>query len=259
MRRNNTRRRAGFTVLEVVAAVTILLLLSSAIAAIFDRGSRVWTRASGSALAEREAREALRLIASDIRHAMMGPQFPFVIAPSGSNQFLGAQSDGIWLVSSRDDESLSNRAVQVVWYGVVPGADLLSGGGDGQVLVRRVGSVSDVNDPTDSYNIYWASNVVETFEFSEEGVLAERVGFFLAEAMDEHGRGWLSYDSRELTNQLPSAVSLVLSVFDEESAAQLGQIKAMGGDAEAFADRRGLRYTLRACPRRRWGSGYRGR
>jgi hypothetical protein len=73
------------------------------------------------------------------------------------------------------------------------------------------------------------------------------------------GVGWAAYDSREQTNQLPSSVSLVLSLFDKQAAEQIEQVAAGGGDKKLFADRKSLRYTLRAVPRRRWSAGYRGR
>jgi prepilin-type N-terminal cleavage/methylation domain-containing protein len=250
--------RRGFTVLEVVASITILLLLSAAIAAIFDRGNRLWSRASGREVVAREARDALRWMACDIREAMVGEHYPFVIVGGQSNAYLGAQSDSVWLVSSRDDGVVSNRSVQVVWYGVVP-AEEVNGASTGQVLVRRTGSVSNVYDTADVYNIYWASNSVEQFDFSDQGILAEHVGFFLAEAVDDAGRVWGAYDSRERTNQLPASVSLVVSLFDKEGAERMHQVASGGGDAAAMADRHSYRYSVRATPRRRWSGGYLGR
>ncbi len=260
MRRST--HNAGFTAIEMVSAITILMLIMAAVASIFGKSNDLWARSGGSDRLTRSTRRALDLMVRDMRHAVVEEGLPFVLQKSGTNALYSLDQSDLVLVTHRDDGDPTNRAVNVVWYGL---REVEAGFDDGPArvdLLRGVHVITNVYDPAPSDNIYWLSNAVDAVVFEDAGVLVENVTLFrlevtrpdgeLASFYDAHlaedvGVGALGEASavsdarRAVEGRLPRRVDIVIEAVDPRIAWQLTTL----GEAEQaeLIDRKAVRLT----------------
>ena len=76
MRTPRSRGGASFTLVELLAATTVLSLLMLALVAMFDQAMRGWQNAQRGIEARREVRAALQFLESDLRGLVVGPGRP---------------------------------------------------------------------------------------------------------------------------------------------------------------------------------------
>jgi prepilin-type N-terminal cleavage/methylation domain-containing protein len=113
---NKTRlkegHQLGFTLLELLVAISILTMLMGILFSIFNESTRAWTNAQKQVEAFREARAALHVISRDLQNAFISPQLPFVFMnsvpgvssePGPSLFFVSSQP-----LSSQDSTDLSD-------------------------------------------------------------------------------------------------------------------------------------------------------
>lgn len=113
------RGGAGFTLLEVLVAMTILAILGAALFTMFNQTTGTWLRADAHVQQFIAAREALGLIALEMRHAVVAPE-----AAGGDKgaHFYGidggTDSDQVYFVApaeTRDDRADQDLCVIGYW------------------------------------------------------------------------------------------------------------------------------------------------
>lgn len=247
-------RRNGFTAIELVAAVTVLLLIASMIGMIFAKGDRIWTRGTHAARHRNAGRMAMDWLAQDIGQAIADDWFPFVIGAGGTNVF-GDTCDELLCVSmTSPGADGTNRAASAVGYRVAPSAEVAPDFS----LVRMVRPVSNHLDETAADNVYWRTNWVDEAAWDVSGIVARHVTAFRLSCPHPDGVVARAYDSRsDATNRPPTFVDVFLEVLPEEQAMQLTRLPE--DRHPEFIERHAVRYTARIQPCHRWGYGYRGR
>ncbi len=248
--------RGGFTAIELVSAITVLMMIAAMLGLIFAKGDRIWTRGTDAARHRNAGRTALEYLTEDLEHAVADGLFPFVIELSGdsSNATYGVQSSELRFVAcASPGADGTNRAAASVVYRITPTNDNATD----FALVRITRVVSNLLDRAADDNIYWQTNWVDHAPSTGSGVLAQHVTAFLLGAPDDDGVLAADYDSRDFTNRLPPYVDALLELLPEEAAAQVVQLPP---DRQArFIEQHAMRYTARVHLRNRWGNSYRGR
>jgi prepilin-type N-terminal cleavage/methylation domain-containing protein len=88
-------KNGGFTLLELLAAVAILAILSALLFGAFDQASKAWLRAENNVETSQQARTALQIFSREISQAILftnpppmlrgGPNWVTFVAPLGSS------------------------------------------------------------------------------------------------------------------------------------------------------------------------------
>lgn len=130
------RQRAGFTLIEVLASIVILLLIVLAMGRIFASVSKVYAETTKQAERDAASRAVMDLIAREISEAMFEKSWPNAnsnallsmrYAANTSKDNFGFESDELWLVSANnvmphpsqgsfDDLRRARQALQVTYW-----------------------------------------------------------------------------------------------------------------------------------------------
>jgi len=231
--------RAGFTAIEMVSAITILMLIMAAVAAIFNKSNQIWSRSGGGERQTRSARHALDLMARDLRHAVVDLDLPFVVRKAGTNSNYGWSQDELIFATHRDDGDPTNRAISVVWYSV-HNVEAEDDDGPSRIeLVRSVCTVTNVDVPDAADNFYWLTNAVDDLVFEDVGVLVDNVTAFWISVTRPDGELDPFYDAhdpesvgmpggtdgsaaqRAVEGRLPNRLDIFIEVIDQETAQQV--------------------------------------
>lgn len=107
---------ASFTLVELLAATTVLSLLMVALVGMFDQAMRGWQNAQRGIDARREVRAALQFLESDLRGLMIGPGRP-IFNELDDNQ--SSRLTFLTLLSTNAQEADQRGDVCAVQYRVV--------------------------------------------------------------------------------------------------------------------------------------------
>jgi len=99
-------RRAGFSLVEVLAALTVLSVMVMLLGRLFNDSSTAWTTGTRRAALDSSARATLDFLSYEIGQAIVDDLIPLVVETNKTENALGVESDVIRLVS------LSNKAEQ---------------------------------------------------------------------------------------------------------------------------------------------------
>jgi hypothetical protein len=201
-----------------------------------------------------------------MRYAVVEGGLPFVIGPSGTTNLYGLQPSDLILATHRDDGNPTNRAVNLVWYGLRE-VDAAFDDGPARIdLVRGVHAISNVNDLAAPDNVYWLTNAVDTLVFTDDetGVLVENITLFRLEATCPDGGLSTLYNAhladsvgldplsdaetdtasdiqRAVEGRLPRRVDIVIDAVPPRIAWQLTRLDE--AEQDELIDRKSVRLT----------------
>ncbi len=245
--------RAGFTLVELMCAMAILLLIGVLVGRIFVGSERIWTRTTIRVDKNRDGRAALEMIAHDLSHAVAAAErdwsdnettLTFIMRPDreGLSTF-GFTNGEICFVSLQHNSQTSDRTAREIHY-YAKETDT-----EYRYELRRgywAGQISETAGEAFKKHCYWNPDWYETGApnpgrptFNSpiiENVAA--VAFFAPDGTEY-------YDSRDHTNRLPAYVDIYLEVFGEREADELAQLVNIDPnfDPTAYVERNAQRYT----------------
>jgi len=248
MSRNGTTTRAGFTILELLTAMTILLIVAMMMGRIFTHSNTAWQIGTGEAEMNTMGRAASDLIARDVSQAVTGTNLALVVQPDRTGmQTYGLPVDELCLVSLSGTPRADERDVREIYYYVRPMTD-----GAGKELESRYelarGYYSrELLDPYECLShCYHNSNWWATLPRpADSEVLAENISGLRFEAFSHPETNEAAYNSVAHNGALPYWVDVYLEVLSEDDAIRAAALPK-GDDRQKFVERRARRFTARA-------------
>lgn len=204
-----SRRAAGFTLLELLAAVTILAILSTLLFNAFNQASRAWTTAERNVGSTQQARAALEMIARELSQVVYATNAVKRPVPYGRINSIG------FVAAPVDQRTNQPQPDVIITYQTVQ----VSNG-----LFALCRSVS-----TNGYQGETLQQLLLPADPARDTIADHVVSFVIsnlpgtAQPPEENWRPTPYYNP----NRTPLAISFHLTVIDERSAAQL----ARGGNA----------------------------
>ncbi len=250
--------KSAFSLIELLAAMTILIILIGALTMIYTHLDKVWTQGTGRADCNTAGQAAINMIGHDLEHAVADNILSFAMrADRSSITSYGLTNDEICFVSLEGTNSTAggiNRTALEVQYWV-------RNTGSGYQLVRGC-LTNDIGLSTSSAaNCYW--NKLWYMDASAgagrpdsiAAVVAENVAGFSLVAANSTGNIVDDYESAAQGDRLPEYVDVCLELLDEQAANQAAQMTAT--NVSDFVEQKLRRYTTRVYFQNR--SGYRNR
>jgi|GEM_PF-3492629 len=257
----NRRRRAGFSLIEILSAVAILIIIVGIMAAIFTESDRAWNLATGRAMNNTDGRAALGIIAHDLQYAVTYSNYnwslniftnrtpPELWGPTNliitfhlTNDIVsfGFTNSELAFVSLQTDCVEAPRAAREIWY-YVKRTNMLDPLGRTYTnmfqLVR--GAVDEAIWNPGGSN--WINHAYHTNYWwytrrpggASYAVVADNlVGFKVVAGPPVRrriGAEWKlvmleNYDSMDYSNQLPEYVDIYLELLNERDALQAAKM-----------------------------------
>lgn len=268
----NEHGRDAFALIELLAAVTILMIIVGMMVLVFTEAERCWTIGTGRAENNSIGRAALTAMAHDLQYAVTDSNITFVMRQDRNGlTAYGFENDEICFVSLQHDSSGSARrtAREVHYYlredSKRPGTYQLRKG----YFSKDIHDESD-NSPADGYpdyksHSYWNRTWYETGGTSAEsgagnpgrpsagGYLADNaasLAFFARDSSGMISRDYFSDDPAN-SNRLPEYVDVFLEILNKRDAIRAAGMS--GAAQKAFVDRNARRYTTRVYFQNRQG------
>jgi type II secretory pathway component PulJ len=265
---------AAFTMIELLAAITILMIIVSIMGVIFSESDRAWSQ--GTAMVERntEGRAALNLLGHDLQYALADDVLTFAMRDDRDDlETFGHLNSEICFVSlsQRPEESGTDnaRATQQIFYYVTERTadDKVGGTPLGRYQLMRTAINTDMTDGRSAYgNTLWydqGANNGGQGTFNSTSIIAENVvalRFFAPNDQGDLDTEYLSEDER-YKNRLPQYVDVFLEVMGEKDAIRAADLAERLGDTDPkvldFVEKHSRRYTARVYFQNR--AGYRKR
>lgn len=218
---NPPRSRAGFSLVEILAAMAVLSLVMLILVGLSDQMSRVWTKGLSQNQHRNRARSALTFMGRELRQAIVSPDtsdtaLQLVINPTSVT--LNFPHSIFWQAPVATDSSSGNIA-EVGYF--------IRRDGNRANLCRMLVNPTDTN-----YLIYDASNpdkwvsdsvldlVAPATKVSQyRGLFLENVLGLWVQAYNKDGTAYFG-NSRKTSpvNQLPACIKISLVFLDETSA-----------------------------------------
>jgi prepilin-type N-terminal cleavage/methylation domain-containing protein len=266
--------RGGFTLIEILAAMGILVLIILLLSRLFTESTRIWSSGTARVYQSQEGRVVMDFLVKEVSQAIGDDVVSFKIhSASGTDNFsvpaYGLESDSICFVGPTRTPPVRNmlRACPHAVYFV---ANMLDENEDvipnrfRLARVRKTGSVhsSDQNLQNSAHGRPdWWRRTLWSFELSRpariETVAENIAGFEVWAYSEDTGAYVFDYDSTTQDNKLPLWVDIYLEMLDEKAAIQLADIMAgsptLSAEAADFMDRNMRRYTARIHFRNREG------
>jgi prepilin-type N-terminal cleavage/methylation domain-containing protein len=135
---NEQDARAGFTILELLCAMAVLLIIVMMMGEIFTHSSRAWEIGTGQAENNTAGRAAIEFLARELSQAIAGSNCTFAILPDRDELLTyGMDNDEICFVAAShdpdfEDPESSERAVREIYYWIRQMKD-----GRGQLMQAR--------------------------------------------------------------------------------------------------------------------------
>ena len=234
-------RRSGFTLVEILAAMAVLVVLVLLMAHILSDSTGAMNRGNRRMEMSASGRAVLDLVARDLSQALTSSNAVFKIV-SGGNHLFGANaydiaSDEIYFVSPGGSVPENPRSARPMAYFV-------------DVMLKRQSSMVKENN---LYSLvrYASTNALEQGAWWTNAIpqnlptVADYIVAFNALAADESGNSE-NYDSTFNTNRLPLWVDLSLELMAADDARQVATMWDINKDvARDMIDRYTRRYTTR--------------
>lgn len=272
--------RAGFTLLELLAAIAILLVIVWIMARIFSESDRAWNFGSSQAETSIEARAALQMINHDMQYAIVDNNLTFAVRPASAralevsvassiitNIYGSAVHELCFVSLQHDSTGDAKRAVREVHYYI----RAMTNGIERYELVRGYWSKTIETDPNNHcyHNPDWyRSGGGHPGRPTSSQVIAENVCNFRADVnyvvlgSNLVERTATTYLSSGNNFRLPESVDITISVLSERDVLQLLQMKSNPLVSQArineFIERNARRFSTRVYFQNRLGYRNRG-
>lgn len=121
-----SRRSSGFTIIELLASMAILIIMVLALSRIFGAGADAWRNGNKRIESNNSGRSAMEFMSRELSGLIVSPQRPTLLQQSDADSFLGMDSDRLTFVTLshtaefRTNTSTKYRDVQQVHYEVAP-------------------------------------------------------------------------------------------------------------------------------------------
>ncbi|MBN1676459.1 MAG: prepilin-type N-terminal cleavage/methylation domain-containing protein [Kiritimatiellae bacterium] len=252
----------GFTILELLCAMTVLLVIAVMMGNIFTDSNKAWKMGMGQAENNTSGRAAVDYIARDLAQAVADTNLTFVIQPDrhGLNTY-GMENDELCCVTvvRTPDDTEDPRSVEEVFYYVREMSDINGKALKGRYELARGhygAAISDDNYRDHCYHDRkWWDGKRATGEVLVENVAGLRfyaydeAGLLAGEPFDD------GYKSDQHDDVLPMCVDVFLEVLSSDDSIRASALS--GDDLKNFIERNAKRYTARAFFANR--DGYRNR
>ncbi len=261
---------SGFSLIEILAAMAILMMIVVIMGVIFRDANRSWTLGTSRVLNTATGRTAIDMIAQDLQYAVADNVLTFYAGPERNEDAIEAPYDSVrWheisFVSLQNNQKKDSggsplrTAVEVSYFVKKDNRNP-----DRYALIRTAAKASIVNnanahcykDPS------WHRNRMSGVTAPP---LAENIACLQFHCRDSEGSTQTTYDSRSNDNMLPEYVDIYLEVVDDRAAKELADMAALkrrnpslvfrpgGGTRAQFLERNIKRYTKRVFFRNRHG------
>jgi len=253
----------GFSLLELLSAMAILMIIIMMMGVIIAEGERIWTIGTNRVDNNSYGRAALNMIAHDLQYAVADNVLTFVMCndPRGSAASYGFQNSEICAVSLQNNSEDGNRTAREIYYYVEQMTNSLSANtGIGRYYLVRG---------------YWGAEITDTNLAAKHcyknpgwyytagrptnsAVIADNVSAFSVSCAGNFSY----YRSSDYGNRLPEYVDVCLEIVNERPARQAGELWLKWvnhGDATArdrakdIVEKNQRRYTERVYFHNRYG------
>ena len=263
-------RRAGFSLIEILAAMAILMMIVVIMGRIFRDANRSWTMGTSRVLNNTTGRATVDMIAQDLQYAVADELLTFYAGPERKeDEEIDKPYDSVkWheinfvsLQNNRRQDSEGKplrTAVEVSYY-----VKQDPNNEHRYAILRRTATSAIVQNPqSHSYgDPMWHDKFRAN---SGHAYLAENIACLQFYCASTNGIAGLSeFDSRDHGDMLPMYVDIYLEVLDDRAAKQLADMAALqergvapnppGGSMEMFMEQNVKRYTKRVFFRNRDG------
>lgn len=251
--------RSGFTLIELMTAMTILIVIVMMMAMIFNDADKIWYLGTGRTLNCISGRAAMNLISHDLEYAVADERLTFRMKQDKDHVYCyGFTNDEISFVSLQNDSRDGHRAAREIFYYVTNAT------GKAGALMRGYysGAIVSTNTKHCYYDKEWYdADAGGAGRPTSSGPIVEHVtAFSLFVPTNQNGYCTSDYDSTKrydygggyfLSNALPEYVDIYLEVLDEMDAVKLDALDT--SLASAFVERNARRYTTRVYFQNRLG------
>lgn len=237
---------SGFTLLELLAAISILGILVVMIAQIFGESDKAWNNGTGRAVNNSEGRAALNMIVRDLELAVSDNILTFSMSPDRNNQTTYGFADSeINFVSLKNNSEDGTRTAREIQYWVSP---------DTRVQGRYQLARSEVSAAITCYSdpLWYTQPRSGGLSYA---VVAENVvalGFYTPD-----GNPFYTAGGRNALTNTPAYVDVYLEIMNERESKQLYELKRRFSEnstqCREFAERNARRYTARVFFQNRQG------
>jgi hypothetical protein len=233
------RRRLGFSLVELLASICILMIIVSLLAILFRESDRAWHIGTGRTSNNIEGRAAIDMITHDLQYAVADDVLTFVLRQDRNKiKTYDFDNDEICFVSIQHNSSgAAPRAVREVTYylkEMLPDAP-------GRFQLQRAYFSKEIADDPNNHCYHKKDWYAVRPSFSQP--IAENIaGLAFFWSGSDTSR---EYNSVNHTNQLPTYVDVYLEVLNERDAKRLVEMQARGIDPRDFVERNARRYTTR--------------
>jgi type II secretory pathway component PulJ len=248
------RSNSGFSLIELFAAMAILMAVVSMMGIIFTDSDRAWTLGTGRAENNTSGRAAINMIVRDLQYAVADDLLTYVNRRDRYNiMSLGYTNDEVCCVSLQHDSKDGNRTAREIHYNLKP-----TTGSPATYELRRgywAGAISQETGNTFARHCYHRSTWFESGDGnpgrpSYNRVIAANVVGFAVFACDQQDNVWREYysDSPAHSNRTPKYVDISLEILDQRHAEQVSDMTYRGEDPayiKEFVERKLRRYTSR--------------
>lgn len=251
-------RSKGFSLVELLTAMTILVIIVLLMVMIFKDADRIWFTGSGRALNSTAGRATLNLISHDLQYAVADSILSFAIRPdrNGCSSY-GLPNDEICFVALQHDSSGdSRRTAREVHYWVRPSTTRTGT----YELVRGYYSSEILNNPAAHcyFNKRWyetgggnpgrpAGYVIAENVAGLDFVAAEatNVTFFGSGCPNVSFRDISPYYSTNRNNLLPEYVDIYLELLSEVDAGRAAALAYNAGEQRKYVEEKHRRFVDR--------------
>ena len=227
----------GFSLVEVLAAMTVLSVMVLLVSRLFTDSTNAWKAGMSRAENCLNARTSLEFMSRELSQALADDILTLVVETATQPDLYGTRaSDAISFVSlnhlaeCRDSGRNPYRDVQQIRYGV-------QDAGDGRYLLRRY--VTE-NESVQYFSCYQTPTWWSSMSNAYPNTIGENVARFKVYAFDSLGVYQPSYNSK--THGPPLWIDLVLQVLDARDAVR---INTLSGGREDYIRRRTQTFTTR--------------
>lgn len=257
-----TYRKQAFTLIELLAAVGILMIIVTLVGVIFTESDRAWTLGTNRSDVNLEGRAALNMIAHDLQYAIAyandDPEYQVHFLGRRDKYDLksyGFPNDEVSFVSLQNDSSDGNRAVREVFYYVremevdstpIGRYELVRAYYDDEIFdgpstgIDHCYYATDCSTDTADPDLWTESRPTDTAHF-----IARNVSGFAVYSYTNNGEvtSFMNTADPAQSNRLPEYVDVCLELLPERRAKQAAALPA--ATVTNFVTRHSMRYATR--------------
>lgn len=264
-------RRSGFSLIEILAAMAILMMIVVIMGIVFRDANRSWALGTSRILNNTTGRSAISMIAQDLQYAVADDILTFYAGPDrNEGKEIKPPYDSVkWheinFVSLQNNKTTSSdgdplrTAVEVTYY-IKEDPNNPS-----RYSLRRATSTTPIGSSDAAVRNKHCYGDPRWFDTRPSGgdYLADNVACLQFYCAGTNGQYMTTYNSVQQRDMLPQFVDIYLEILDDRAAKQLSDMAELkkrgvnpnppGGSMEAFIEQNVKRYTKRVFFRNRHG------